>query len=271
MSTMAPRIENWSFAFGEVRHLRLRPRRHALRASVYTIEGEASGLDGRPIGSWLVGIDRPALIAFLSRDHGDGSPPAQWIGRILSAAGLPEPASIRFRGFARVLGHAFKPVSFWFCANADGECFAIVAEVNNTFGERHCYLLTDPRGGTLRNGQLLTAEKVFHVSPFCRVSGDYRFRFLSRGDRHVARIDLEDEGGPLLVTSLGGRSTAMGTRSRLRALLGYPLFSLTVIFRIHWHALLLWLKRVPWFSKPEPPDRFVTTSPRPAPTTRNSA
>jgi DUF1365 family protein len=98
-----------------------------------------------------------------------------------------------------VLGYAFKPVSFWHCHRLDGSLAAIVAEVNNTFGERHCYLLAHPG---LVYGQELTASKVFHVSPFCRVTGRYRFRFMRTADRIVARVDHDDESGPLLVTRL---------------------------------------------------------------------
>ena len=67
-----------------------------------------------------------------------------------------------------MLGYTFKPVSFWYAHRADGRLRAVVAEVNNTFGERHCYLLDAPRYGTE-----LVADKCFHVSPFCRIEGGF--------------------------------------------------------------------------------------------------
>ena len=74
-----------------------------------------------------------------------------------------------------MLGYVFKPVSFWYCERADGSLAAIVVEVNNTFGERHCYLLA---GEQLAYGHDLQRAKVFHVSPFCHIVGGYRFRFM---------------------------------------------------------------------------------------------
>ena len=141
-----------------------------------------------------------------------------------------------------MLGYAFKPVSFWFCERADGSLRAIVAEVNNTFGERHCYLLDAPAWG-----RDMTAAKVFHVSPFCAVAGDYRFRFLRSADgtRNVARIELEDESGALLRTSVSGRLRPATHAALLRAFLRFPIAGLCVIARIHWQALKLWRAGVP--------------------------
>ncbi len=178
--------------------------------------------------------------------------------------------------YPRVLGLAFKPVSFWYCHRADGGLAAIVVEVNNTFGERHCYLLTG-RGDAaapaqpLAFGQELRADKVFHVSPFCRVEGNYRFRFMRTNlagrsthpgeapvQRTVARIDHDDADGLLLQTSICGDLQPL-TSARIRAaFFGVPLMTLGVIARIHWQALRLWIKRVPFVSKPAAPARFVS-------------
>src|SRR5690606_16925030 len=110
---------------------------------------------------------------------------------------------------------------------------AIVAEVNNTFGERHCYLL---HGDKVQWGQELLADKVFHVSPFCAVEGHYRFRFMRTANRMVARIDLHDAQGPLLQTSISGHLEPFTRHSARRAFWGTPLMTLGVVARIHWHA-----------------------------------
>ena len=154
--------------------------------------------------------------------------------------------------YPRVLGYTFKPVSFWYCERADGSLRAIVVEVNNTFGERHCYLLDEPAWG-----KELRAEKVFHVSPFCDVCGGYRFRFLfNQKDgvlRTVARIDHDDAAGALIETSVSG-ALEPATRAALRrALWHYPVMTLAIIARIHWQALRLWTQRVGFRSKPMPP------------------
>jgi DUF1365 family protein len=166
-----------------------------------------------------------------------------------------------------VLGYVFNPVSFWLCHRADGALRAVVCEVNNTFGEKHCYLLAHGDGRPLRWGEELVASKAFHVSPFCRVAGRYRFRFMlagaadaSQGDRFIARIDHDDADGPLLLTSIEGRLAPLTDALLVRAFFTYPAFTFGVMARIHWQALKLWLKRVPYFRKPAPPATVLTRS-----------
>jgi DUF1365 family protein len=157
--------------------------------------------------------------------------------------------------YPRVFGYAFNPVSFWYCHRRDDSLAAVVVEVNNTFGERHCYLLAGP---TLAYGREQTARKVFHVSPFCDVQGGYRFRFMRTPARTVARIDHDDDGGPLLETSVSGHLAELTPQSARAAFFGTPLMTLGVIARIHWQALRLWRKHVPFFAKPAPPQAFIT-------------
>ncbi|MFO0010327.1 MAG: DUF1365 domain-containing protein [Betaproteobacteria bacterium] len=121
----------------------------------------------------------------------------------------------------------------------------------------------DADGRPLQWGETLEVAKVFHVSPFCEVRGRYQFRFMLAGARFVARIDYHDDdagAAPLLVTSIEGRLEPATERTLARAFLAYPLFTFGVIARIHWHALRLWLKRVPFFRKPAPPRLPVTPS-----------
>ena len=161
-----------------------------------------------------------------------------------------------------MLGYSFKPVSFWYCHRKDASLRAIVAEVNNTFGERHTYVLDHPV-----YGQEMAVDKVFHVSPFCPVEGSYRFQFQRSGAHGLQttrlRIDYHDQQGALLLTGMGGRLQPLTAASRRHALWRYPLLTLAVITRIHWHALLLWIKRAPFHSKPPPPAQAVTRSSSP--------
>jgi DUF1365 family protein len=154
-----------------------------------------------------------------------------------------------------VLGFAFNPVSFWYCHGHDDSLAAIVAEVNNTFGERHCYLLSGP---DLAFGREVRARKVFHVSPFCAVRGSYRFRFMRTAEHTVACIDHDDDEGPLLLTSVSGRLRPLDAASVRAAFFGMPLMTLGVLARIHWQAARLWAKKAPFFSKPRPPQAFTT-------------
>ena len=242
---------------GEVRHTRLRPAHHAFAYGTFFVLLPMRTLAQH--GDAAFAINRAGVLSFHDVDHGDGRSASQggalaWLDETLRAQGVQDAdGEIWLHTYPRVLGYVFKPVSFWYCHRADGSLAAIVAEVNNTFGERHCYLLTQPRWGTE-----LKAQKVFHVSPFCKVEGDYRFRFFRTPSRIVARIEHDDAQGPLILTSLSGELQVATPRAQWQALLRHPMMSLMVIVRIHWHALQLWLKRVPFFSKPHPPHEFVS-------------
>lgn len=245
------------FGFGEVRHKRLRPRVHAFRYRAFFVRAPLEALESAG-GSLIFSVNRPALISLCASDHGDGGSPRLWLTGLLAEAGVEADGEIWLHAFPRVLGYAFKPVSFWFCHAAQGSLKAVVAEVHNTFGERHVYLLADPQGQALSPGAELCSTKAFHVSPFCEIAGRYRFRFVNRADRAFARIDHDDPSGPLLLTSLSGRLVDASARQRWRALLAYPLFSLGVILRIHWQAFRLWRAGVPFHTKPAAPETLFT-------------
>jgi DUF1365 family protein len=256
---------------GVVRHARLRPVRHSFAYPTYFLMLPMRTLRTQPCAQ--LARNRFASISFFDRDHGDGRPDSlAWIEELLASEGVRDAlGEVWLHCYPRVLGFAFKPVSFWYCHRVDGTLAAVVVEVNNTFGERHCYLLNAP---DLALGQEARAQKVLHVSPFCEVQGSYRFHFMHSGlhpvstpvrkqesmsvCQTVARIDHHDEVGLLIRTSVSGELQPI-TRSRLRAAFwGMPLMTFGVIARIHWQALMLWRKRVPFFRKPEPPSSFTT-------------
>ncbi len=243
---------------GQVRHTRLRPARHGFAYPTYFLMLPMRALREAP--SPALRRNRFGLISFHDLDHGDGRADSlAWLEELLAREGIADAdGEVWLHAYPRVLGYTFKPVSFWYCHRADGSLAAVVVEVNNTFGERHCYLLA---GAGLAFGRELHASKVFHVSPFCEVHGDYRFRFMRTGGdspRTVARIDHHDDAGLLIETSVSGRLAPLTAASARAAFFGMPLMTLGVVARIHWQALRLWGKRVPFVHKPPPPTSFVT-------------
>jgi uncharacterized protein len=243
--------------FGCVRHTRLRPAHNAFAYPTYFLMLPMRSLS-RATDSALA-RNRFAPISFYDKDHGDGRSDAlQWLDELLRAEGIDDAqGEIWLHCYPRVLGYTFKPVSFWYCERLDGSLRAIVVEVNNTFGEKHVYLLDRPQFG-----QEIKATKVFHVSPFCNVEGQYRFRFMTTADRlrTVARIDYDDAQGALINTSVSGDLEPLSAQAVRKAMFSYGAMTLAVIARIHWQALKLFFKRVPFFSKPTPPAVLVTRS-----------
>jgi DUF1365 family protein len=258
MTTPVPGINGAArplLGIGRVWHRRLRPVAHQFAYPVFFVLLPLRSMRAGGDGDWLRG--RRRLVGFNDRDHGDGGGDAlAWCDALLAGEGIRDAdGEVWLHCFPRVLNYAFKPVSFWYAHRADGSLAAVLVEVNNTFGERHVYLLT---GDALAEGTEQRATKVFHVSPFCAVAGEYRFRFERDAVSTQVRIDLHDDGGALLQTAVGGRLGPLTSSSVRRAFFAMPLMTLSVIVRIHWHALRLTLQRVPFFSKPPAPQRFVT-------------
>ena len=244
---------------GQVMHRRLRPAANRFSYGVFYLGvplSNVAALENR----WC-SVNRANLFSFRFADHGaqDGSHPLEWIRALLRDAGIANAdGEVWLQTFPRVLGYVFNPVSFWYCQGRDGSLRAILCEVNNTFGERHRYLLAHENGEPIRQGETLAARKVFHVSPFNPVAGAYRFRFAPPAERSLARIDYHDADGDILHTSISGTAVPYGAGALLRAFAAYPWMTFGVIARIHWQALRLWWKRVPFFSKPLPPVEHLT-------------
>lgn len=244
---LSPRI-----FFGRVMHRRLRPVENRFVYRVFFLRLPLSAL--ADAGSALFSIDRWNLFSLRLADYGGGGDPLAWMRGVLVREGLGHiDGEIVLQTFPRVLGYVFNPVSFWLCHDREGALRAVLADVSNTFGERHAYLLARHDGAAIGAGDVLEARKDFHVSPFLRIEGGYRFRFVESGERSLVRIDYADAGGDMLHTAISGEAAPLGTRALLRAFFGYPLMTVGVMLRIHVQALRLWLRRVPFITKPEPP------------------
>lgn len=252
---------------GQVRHTRLRPHVNRFAYPTYFLMLPMRQLRRAPHAH--LRRNRWGLISFFDADHGDGRADAlAWLESLLEREGIVDAdGEVWLHCYPRVLGFTFKPVSFWYCHRRDGSLAAVLVEVNNTFGERHGYLLHGPE---LAWGREQHAAKQFHVSPFCSVTGSYRFRFMRTGqstagkpealERTVVRIDHDNADGPLIQTSVSGTLAPLTPQRVRAAFFGMPWMTLGVVARIHWQALKLWLKGVPFFRKPAPPEQFVTGS-----------
>jgi DUF1365 family protein len=168
-----------------------------------------------------------------------------WLGERGLSTGLSQ---ISLLTHLRVLGHVFNPVSFYFCRDDKAVLRHVVAEVNNTFGETYCYLLAAD-GDVVRQEQ----DKVFHVSPFQPVDGRYRFRVTAPGSTVSAHIDVIRGGDRVFDTTLTAKRRPFTGPSLFTTVARHPHTGLRTLALIHYQALRLWLKRAPFFTKPEPP------------------
>ncbi|SAL00319.1 hypothetical protein AWB77_06112 [Caballeronia fortuita] len=247
-------MTNVQLLTGRVMHERVRPARHRFSYPVCYVCCDVARLDALQ-SAWF-GIDRTRPFALFLRDYGprDGSNLERWMRARLAEAGIPADGDIHLLTIPRVFGLGFNPVSFWFCHDRTGSLRALLADVRNTFGEHRGYLLSAPDHAPIAAETVLVCRKTLHVSPFCDVAGEYAFRVRRRGDRLAISIDYRDRDGLLIRTAIGLDARPLTGALALRTLLRQPMLAAGVIVRIHWQALLLWLKHVPFHGR-HPPGR----------------
>ncbi|WP_374346826.1 DUF1365 domain-containing protein [Phenylobacterium sp.] len=242
---------------GIVTHTRVKPRRHRLRYRIFMLLidlDEAAALGGR---LKLFGAERFALTSFFERDHlsGAGGLKAEVEGH-LRAAGIATGGPVRLLCMPRILGGVFNPLSVYFCHGEDGALTALLYEVNNTFGERHSYLIpvADGDDEVLRQG----IDKGFYVSPFMDMDLAYGFRIQPPGEDVSVAVEVRDAEGLVLSAAFAGRRQALTDAALWKAFLTHPLMTLGVMAAIHWEALKIWLKGERLRPRPKAPARPVT-------------
>jgi len=240
-------------------HERLRPRKNRFSYQALYCLLPLDALAGSSRYG-LFAINRAAPFSVHATDYGrPGMTPATYIRQLLRDWRLVEAdGEVRLMTLPRVLGYGFNPVSFWLCYDRAEKLRVVLAEVNNTFGERHSYLCFHDGHRAIEPGDILNARKVFHVSPFMKVEGHYAFRFTATRERIAITIDLENDEGMMLRTAVGGRPRAMTAGSLLSVLAKNPLYPFKVIGLIHCQAVKLFLKGIRHFNKPAPPGTGVS-------------
>lgn len=203
--------------------------------------------------------NRTNVAAIHDTDH--GGPPHHgkgptWVREVLAQHNLPAPSQIRLLAQPRILGHVFNPVAFWLCEDASG-LRVLIAEVTNTYGDRHSYLCHRPDLAPITASDRLTAQKILHVSPFQSTAGGYTFRIDLRADRLNIVIDYQS-GEDGLTATLTGPLRPLTNASILTALLRRPFGSRRVLTLIHWQALKLWVKGAAFRPRPQPPESEVS-------------
>jgi DUF1365 family protein len=238
-----------------VMHHRLSPREHRFSYRIFMFYLDLDEIDSIATLIPFFGRNRRNIFAFNDNDHleDSGATVKQKLTGYLARNGicLQETCRIMLLTLPRVFGYVFNPVSFYFCFDSNGTPVCAVAEVGNTFREKKLYLLPEPSS---EERFRLIAPKHFYVSPFSEL--DLQFDFKLRVPAESLEIHVDDRAGEqrTLLSALTGRRAPL-TAARLGWFAAkYPLVTLWVIFLIHWNALLLWLKRIPFHSKEARPD-----------------
>ena len=250
-----------SLYFTRVMHRRTEPRPYRFVYKVFSLLLDIDRLEETAVRLRLLSHNQPNLFAFYDGDHGprDGTPLRPWIEGILREHGIElDGGQILLLCFPRLFGYTFNPLSIWYCLGADGAPRAVLCEVHNTFGENHSYLLHT-------GGQKLSwpvrdqATKRFHVSPLMALEGRYRFRLSEPGDDLAVFVQAIQQGRLLLSAAQVGQGEALTDRGLIKALARTPLMTFKVVAAIHWQALKIWLRGTPFYPKPEPPKKEVTS------------
>ncbi|MFB9660150.1 DUF1365 domain-containing protein [Glycomyces mayteni] len=228
-----------------VRHTRLRPIAHHLRHRTFY---------------WLLDVDDPPrppwwlrpFAGFRTADH--ITAPGQSLRASVTAFAAAEGVDtagcrITMLAHARAFGHVFNPLTVYWCRHPDDGLRCIVAEVHNTYGERHRYLLTPGDDGRAE------VPKEFYVSPFLPVDGTYRMALPEPADRLHLSVALDLDAEPILIAAVAGRRRPAGTRALLAATARHPFSTLAVTADIRRHGIGLWLKGLPVFAREPRHDR----------------
>jgi len=239
---------------GSVMHQRLRPARHRLSYRMFSLLVDLDELPTLARRLRLFSLDRFNLFSLHERDYGDLASRADaglglrgYVDRQLSDAGLPAAAAVRLLTMPRILGYAFNPLSVYFCHGADGALQALIYEVNNTFGERHSYLIEVDASERASALIVQRCAKQFRVSPFLALDLDYLFRVEPpHPDRPRLSIGVvaNDREGALVNARFDAERRRLGDAALARVFVSHPLLTLKVIAAIHWEALRLALKGV---------------------------
>ncbi|MEV6247479.1 DUF1365 domain-containing protein [Streptomyces sp. NPDC051742] len=223
-----------------VAHARTAPLRHTFRHRTYL---------------WCVDLDRLPVLPFLLRPLARFDPRDHFTGRAVSVrAGLETflaahgvdlgDGRVVMLAHARVLGYVFNPLSLYWCHDSSGALVCVVAEVHNTYGQRHCYLLRPDSTG------LAQVDKEFYVSPFFPVAGHYRMRLPLPGERLGLTVHLELDGGRPFTATVRGRRRPATAGALLAVAARRPWSTAAVWAGIRHHGVRLFLRGLPVRPRP---------------------
>jgi uncharacterized protein len=227
---------------GTVTHRRLRPVQHAMSYDVAALLVDVDKIAETAQQHKFLSYNSFNMFGIDDRDHGAGDSTAirdfAW-GLVKSTLGTQDVCKIFMLCYPRLLGFVFNPMTTYFCVDTDGNTRLMIYEVHNTFGGRHSYV-TEAIAADAPN--FYQAEKVFYVSPFNKIEGQYGLKASQPLDRVSVGVALTTQDGPTLNAYFAGQRVELNDRNLLGVFFAYPLMTLKVVVAIHFEALKLWFK-----------------------------
>jgi len=243
-----------------VAHRREGAHAHRLRFAGFRLLLDLDRLE--KLAALGVAYNRSGWVSFHDRDHGgrDGGNLRAWLEAGLARHGIacPRDWRVHLLAYPRVLGYGFNPLAVWYVRDPEGRARAVLAEVRNTFGEHHSYLIHDG-GAPLPWPVVARRPKRFHVSPFLPLDGSYDFRLSEPGERIAVVVrHLDPADRVRLVATEEGVRLPRPRGGMMRLALAPPFLAHRMMMRIHTRALRLYLGGARFYRKPPPPDEEWT-------------
>ena len=237
---------------GAVTHQRVGPISHRFRYSVFSMFADVDRLAEWDRKLKFFSVNRANLFSLWEGDFGDGGNLRPYLQTLADEAlGAGHIQRFYMLCYPRVLGYAFNPLTVFYGLDRNGRVALTIYEVNNTFGERHTYVMEarPDASGVIRHG----CDKQFHVSPFNPVSGHYTFRTRLPSSTAALGIRYEDEGRLVMTAQFAGDRLPVSDAVLTKLFARHMFMTRKIWLGIRWEALKLWVRGLKIFRKPPPP------------------
>jgi len=249
-------LKNYYIYKGFVSHYRFYPKIHKFKYRIFSLFINLEELENLDKDTILFSINKFNLFSFYFKDHTEKpfNNPIIWAKNILSNKNLYNKNDrIFILCYPRILGYVFNPLTTYFCIDQNNNIKAIIYEVHNTFGDRHSYI-------TKYCHLNEKVDKMFHVSPFFPIEGEYEFDTNIKNKSIKIEIKYYKDKTNLLNAVFCGQQSQFNDQNLLLCFFLYPLMTLKVIYSIHLQALYLWIKGIKFFNRPTPSKEIISFS-----------
>ncbi|MCA9407246.1 MAG: DUF1365 domain-containing protein [Candidatus Omnitrophica bacterium] len=233
-----------------VMHCRIRPKRYRFVHKIFMFYLDLDELNVITKNIFLISHNKRNIYNFRDKDHFDldGKNIKEKVIAFLQSKGVYfNKGKIMLLTNLRTFGYLFNPVSFYFCFDERDVPICVIPEIGNTFGEIKPFLIDS---ASFHNGKFVSQQKkFFYISPFIDLDIPLDFQLHVPDDRLNIQIDDFDKEGKFLYATMSGKRKELNNRNLFWHTMRYPFITLKVIVLIHYHALRLWMKKVPYNEK----------------------